>query len=68
MKVSIKNIKKKTPLTAKKIGAACAAISTGIGGLGYVTSMPIYVHIGAIAFVLSVLILLFFAEDESTNS
>jgi hypothetical protein len=64
MKPSIKNITKKTPLLAKKIGAACAAISTGIGTLGYMTSLPMYIHLGAFTFVLSVIIPLLFSEDE----
>jgi hypothetical protein len=68
MKCSISNIKKKTPLTAKKIGGALAAISAGIGTYAYVYDLDIYAHIGAVCLILSIIIPTLFAENESTNS
>jgi hypothetical protein len=63
MKPSIKNISKSTPLIAKKIGGMFAAISTGIGTLGYMTSLDLYIHIGAACFILSVVIPTLFTNE-----
>jgi hypothetical protein len=63
MKASINNIKKSTPTLAKKIGVACATISAGIGGLGYAANLDIYIHIGAGAFMLSVIIPTLFTDE-----
>jgi hypothetical protein len=67
MKPSIKNIKKSTPITAKKIGGMFAAISAGIGSYGYIYDMDVYAHIGAICLVLSIVIPNLFT-DETENS
>jgi hypothetical protein len=63
MKPSINNIKKSTPSLAKKIGVACATISAGVGGLGYATNLDIYIHVGAISFILSVIIPTLFTDE-----
>jgi hypothetical protein len=62
MKPSLRNIKKKTPLIAKKVGAVLAAISSGIGAIGYASNLDIYVHIGAICLILSILLPNLFAD------
>jgi hypothetical protein len=65
MGISFNNIKKSTPAIAKRLGVACATVSAGIGGLGYATNLDLYIHIGAIAFMLSVFIPTLFTDEKT---
>jgi hypothetical protein len=64
MKFGIKEFLKPTPAKVRKWRKALAAISAGIGTLGYLAAMPLYIHIGGVCFILSVLIPTFFGESD----
>jgi hypothetical protein len=67
MKPSLKNINKKTPLTAKKIGAMFATISASIGSYGYIYEMDVYAHIGAVCMLLSIVIPSLFTDEKEDS-
>jgi hypothetical protein len=69
MKFGLKEFLKPTPVKVQKWRKALAGISAGIGTLGYLAAMPLYIHIGGICFILSILIPTFFGEnnEEDTN-
>lgn len=62
-----KHLFSKVPKSAKRWGMMFSGLSAAITGIGYVAAMPIYMHIGVVCIVLSVVIPFLFGEEDGTD-
>lgn len=62
-----KHLFSRIPKSAKRWGAMFASLSVGVGTIGYIAAIPFYIHLGGIAFVLSILIPFLFGEEEDNE-
>lgn len=63
MKASFCNYNKPTPKKVKRIAAALVACATGLGTMGYMVALPIFMYVGGFMFIIGTLIPALYGEE-----